>query len=224
MTHGRGAAERNAGLVGKRLFDVSCAAVGLVVSSPVLLLVAVAVRLDSPGPVLFRQVRMGRHGRTFRIRKFRTMRTGAGGPSVSAQGDQRITRVGAVLRRTKVDELPQLVDVLIGQMSLVGPRPEVPEYVELWGVEAKSAILSLRPGITDPASLLFRHEADQLALVPDPETHYVRVLLPQKVALYVDYVATRTFRGDVAVLFRTLWVVLAPKRSSEREALGPPVS
>ncbi|GAA1432543.1 O-antigen biosynthesis protein WlbG [Microlunatus lacustris] len=224
MTHEPGAADQDAGLVGKRLFDVFCAAVGLVVSSPVLLLVAVAVRLDSPGPVMFRQVRMGRHGKTFRIHKFRTMRTDAAGPSVSAQGDRRITRVGAVLRRTKMDELPQLLDVLSGQMSMVGPRPEVPEYAELWGAEAKAVILSLRPGITDPASLVFRHEGDQLALVPDPEKYYIRVLLPQKVALYVEYVATRTFRGDLAVLFRTVWVVLASKRSSMREALRPPVS
>jgi len=197
-----------------RAFDVGCAAAGLVVASPVLLVIALAVRLDSPGPVLFRQERVGRHGETFRIHKFRTMRTGAGGPAVSAEGDSRVTRVGAVLRRTKLDELPQLVDVLTGRMSMVGPRPEVPQYVELWGPEARSVILSVRPGITDPASVAFRDEAAQLAAVADPETHYVETLLPQKVALYLDYVRSRTFTGDLAVLARTLGVVIAPRSSA----------
>lgn len=216
--------DHNAGLAGKRLFDVGCAVAGLVLSSPVLLLVAVAVRFDSPGPILFRQERMGRHGVPFRIHKFRTMHAGAAGPLVSAQGDRRITRVGAVLRQTKLDELPQLLDVLSGRMSMVGPRPEVPEYAELWGDQAKSVILSLRPGITDPASLAFRHEGGQLALVPDPVAHYAQVLLPQKVALYLEYVASRTFLGDLAVLMRTVQVVLVPQGISQRWAVRPPVS
>lgn len=224
MTRALDVPDQNAGLRGKRLFDVGCAAAGLLVSSPILLLVAGAVRLDSPGPIIFRQERMGRHGKTFWIHKFRTMHADAAGPPVSAKGDRRITRVGGVLRRTKLDELPQLFDVLSGRMSMVGPRPEVPEYVELWGSEAKSVILSLRPGITDPASLAFRHEGDQLALVPDPEIYYVRVLLPQKVTLYLEYVATRTFWQDLAVLMKTVWVVLVPEALPEREAVRPPVS
>jgi lipopolysaccharide/colanic/teichoic acid biosynthesis glycosyltransferase len=219
----RGRSGVSAGLGGKRAFDVGCAAAGVLVTSPVLLLVAVAVRVESPGPVLFRQERVGRHGATFRIHKFRTMHVDAAGPAVSAQGDPRVTRVGAVLRRTKLDELPQLFDVLSGDMSMVGPRPEVPEYVELWGAEARSAILSLRPGITDPASLTFRHEGDQLARVPDPEAYYVQTLLPKKVMLYLEYVATRSFRRDLAVLLKTLWVVIAPAPLSECEAVVRPV-
>lgn len=201
---------RQTGSAGKRVFDAVCATAGLTALSPLLAVVAVAVRLDSPGPVLFRQERVGRQGAIFRIHKFRTMRSEAAGPAVSAAGDSRITRVGAVLRRTKVDELPQLLDVLSGRMSMVGPRPEVPEFVELWGAEARSVVLSVRPGITDPASVRFRHEGEELASVPDPAAYYVQTLLPQKVALYVDYVRTRTFTGDLMILFRTLWVVVAP--------------
>ncbi|MDO5629401.1 MAG: sugar transferase, partial [Mobilicoccus sp.] len=151
---------------GKRMFDVAVSAAGLVLSSPLLAGIAAAVRVDSPGPILFRQTRVGRGGREFAIHKFRTMHVQAPGEqrvSVTAAGDPRVTRVGRVLRRTKLDELPQLWDVLRGQMSLVGPRPEVPEYVAAWDPDRALVILSVRPGITDPASLAGLDEASELA-------------------------------------------------------------
>lgn len=187
----------------KRMFDVAVSAVALVVLSPVLLICAVAVRLDSRGPALFRQERVGLGGTTFRIHKFRSLRVGPAGALISPSGDPRVTRVGAFLRRTKLDELPQLFDVLVGHMSLVGPRPEVPRYAALWPQEYREAILSVRPGITDPASVAFRHESDELAGADDPEDYYVTVLLPEKARMYADYVRTRTFLRDLVILART---------------------
>jgi len=187
----------------KRGFDAIVSAVGLVATAPLLGAIALAVRLTSRGPVLFRQERVGLAGKTFEIHKFRTMRVG-GGPLVSSTGDPRVTRVGRVLRKTKLDELPQLLDVLRGDMSLVGPRPEVPRYVEMWSTQDRRRILSVRPGITDPASIHLRNEADRLAGQPDPERHYVEVLLPEKCAMYVDYVENRSMRGDLRLLLQTL--------------------
>ncbi len=188
----------------KRAADILFAACGLVVTSPVALAAAVAIKLDSPGPVFFRQERVGRDGRPFRIHKFRSMRTTTTGPSVSTSTDARITRVGRLLRRTKIDEIPQLLDVLRGTMSVVGPRPEVPEYVAQWPADRRDVILSVRPGITDPASLEFRHEAEILARQDDPEDYYVRVLLPRKVDLYVDYVRSRSLAGDLRLISLTV--------------------
>lgn len=192
----------------KRLIDVVASAVGLAILSPVLIVVAVAVRLDSDGPVLFRQERVGRHGVTFRIHKFRSLRTGSGGPLISVSHDSRITRVGGVLRRTKLDELPQLYDVLLGHMSLVGPRPEVPAYVALWPDGDRATILSVRPGITDPATIVLRNEADELGAVSDPEVYYIASLLPRKTRMYVEYVRTQSLLGDLRILLRTVQVVL----------------
>jgi lipopolysaccharide/colanic/teichoic acid biosynthesis glycosyltransferase len=194
----------------KRGFDVVAASVGLVVTSPLLLVLAILVKVDSRGPVLFRQERVGRHGRTFRIHKFRTMRTqpvGAAGLSITTSHDPRITRVGAWLRATKLDELPQLVDVVVGDMSLVGPRPEVPRYVEQWPPDRRAVILSVRPGITDPASILLRDESSELALAADPETYYVDSLLPRKTELYVRYVQERSMVGDLRLIARTIGAV-----------------
>jgi lipopolysaccharide/colanic/teichoic acid biosynthesis glycosyltransferase len=188
----------------KRALDVLGAAVGLVACSPVLLTAAVAVRVSSPGPIIFMQERVGRGGKIFKIRKFRTMRNDTVGASVTAGQDPRITRVGRWLRSTKIDELPQLWNVLRGDMSLVGPRPEVPQYVELWPTKARTMILSVRPGITDPASIEFRREAEELGRVADPERHYVEAVLPRKVELYCSYVRSRTLRGDLAILLQTL--------------------
>ncbi|MBK7721445.1 MAG: sugar transferase [Austwickia sp.] len=188
----------------KRLLDILIAAVGLVGSAPVQAAIAVAVKADTPGPVLFRQVRVGRYGRPFEILKFRTMAAGSSGAAITPSGDRRVTRVGAVLRRTKLDELPQLWNVLVGQMSLVGPRPEVPQYVELWPARRREIILSVRPGITDPASIEFRDEGALLAAQPDPERYYREVLLPRKTQLYAEYVASATTRGDLAIIGRTL--------------------
>lgn len=187
----------------KRVFDVIVSSVGLVVASPVMALISVAVKRDSPGPVIFRQQRVGLGGRSFDIWKFRTMRQGAVGASLTVGDDPRITRSGRFLRSTKLDELPQLVNVLRGEMSLIGPRPEVPHYVGMWPADARERILSVRPGITDPASIQFRRESEELALAEDPEAHYVDVVLPRKVELYCHYVDNRSLLGDLRILART---------------------
>jgi lipopolysaccharide/colanic/teichoic acid biosynthesis glycosyltransferase len=192
----------------KRIFDIMIAALTLVALSPVLLVIALLVRAQSRGPVIFRQERVGMHGRLFRIHKFRTMRCDQPGPLVSTTTDGRITRFGAFLRRTKLDELPQLIDVLQGTMSLVGPRPEVPGYVERWPPAERRMILAVRPGITDPATLELRHEARELAAVDDVESYYVNVLLPRKVAIYVDYVTARSFGEDLRIIARTFRAVM----------------
>lgn len=207
----RGAAARVAVVQvdAKRAFDLATAAALLVLTSPLLVTIALAVRVDSKGPAIFRQERVGRHGTTFRIHKFRSLRVDSPGALVSPTNDPRVTRVGAILRRTKLDELPQLLDVLGGHMSLVGPRPEVPRFVGLWSDADRSLILSVRPGITDPASIALRHEADELAAVDDPESYYVSTLLPRKTAMYADYVRTRSFGGDLRLIGRTLQALVA---------------
>jgi lipopolysaccharide/colanic/teichoic acid biosynthesis glycosyltransferase len=173
-------------------------------------LVAVAVRLDSPGPVLFRQERVGRHGRPFRIHKFRTMQVDATGrgPLLTASGDPRVTRVGAALRRHRLDELPQLIDVLKGDMSLVGPRPEVPRYVALYPPDLRERVLAVRPGITDPSSLDFLDEGELLARAADPEREYVDVILPRKLRRAADYADRATFATDLRVIGRTLGLLV----------------
>src|SRR4051794_36292249 len=176
----------------KRLFDLALASLGLVVLSPLLLAIGLLIKFDSPGPALFRQERIGRHGRPFRIHKFRTMRhhpSAIRGAEITVGADPRITRVGAWLRRTKLDELPQLLDVLTGAMSLVGPRPEVRHYVALYPDALRAKVLSVRPGITDMASLEYRDEGARLARAADPEREYVEVVMPAKLqaaARYVD--------------------------------------
>lgn len=194
--------------VAKRAFDVVASAIGLVVLSPVFLGVALAIKLTDGGPVFFRQERVGMGGQVFRIHKFRSMRVANDGALVTSSNDSRITPVGAFLRKSKLDELPQLIDVLVGNMSLVGPRPEVPRYVELWGEEARREILSVQPGITDPAAITFRNEQDELAAADDPERHYVEVILPKKVAMYRDYVQHRSFVGDLVVIVHTFAAVV----------------
>ncbi|GAB3716141.1 sugar transferase [Mariniluteicoccus flavus] len=194
--------------VAKRIFDVTAAAVGVALTSPLLVGAAVAVKLDSPGPVLFRQRRVGLAGQEFLIRKFRTMRHAAPGASITVGADNRITRVGAVLRKTKIDELPQLLDVVQGRMSLVGPRPEVPEYVALWPEPERTQILSVRPGITDPASIEFRHESEILGRRSDPDRYYREVILPQKVALYAEYARNPSLLEDIKIIFRTFEAIV----------------
>jgi lipopolysaccharide/colanic/teichoic acid biosynthesis glycosyltransferase len=194
----------------KRVFDVAAALVGLVLLAPLFIAVAVWIRLDSPGPVFFRQERVGRGGLPFRIHKFRTMRVAAGspGPALTVGADPRITRAGAFLRRTKLDELPQLIDVLRGDMSIVGPRPELPQFVAAYPPELRAKVLSVRPGITDPASLQFRDESTLLARAADPEREYRDVVLPAKLRLAADYVDKATLAGDlrlIASTLRALW-------------------
>ncbi|WP_377157447.1 sugar transferase [Roseateles sp. UC29_93] len=195
----------------KRLFDILCAGVGLLLLSPLLLAVAVWVKLDSRGPVMFRQERVGRFGRSFRIHKFRTMRVDAPtlGPQITIGDDARITRSGRWLRASKVDELPQLWDVLRGAMSLVGPRPEVPRYVAMYPAELRALVLSVRPGITDPASLSFRNESELLAQAEDPEREYVEVVMPMKLRLAADYVRNASLGGDIRLILATLGAIKA---------------
>ena len=194
-------------MIAKRVFDLVSSVIGLVVLAPILVLVSLFVWLGDRGPVFFRQERVSRGGRIFRIHKFRTMRVANTGSQVTSADDDRITPLGKVLRKTKVDELPQLIDVALGDMSLVGPRPEVPRYVAMWGDEARAEILSVRPGITDPAAIAYRNEQDELAAAEDPEAHYTQVILPRKVAMYRDYVRNRSFTGDIKVILGTLAAV-----------------
>jgi len=194
--------------VAKRLFDVLGSALALALLAPLLLAVALIVKLDTPGPVFFRQERVGRRGVPFRIHKFRTMRAGAAGPQLTAVDDPRITRAGRWLRRTRIDELPQFIDVLQGRMSLVGPRPEVPRYVAHYPPALRERALAVRPGITDPASLHFIDEAALLARAADPEREYIEVILPAKLARAAAYAEQASLATDVAVLWRTLRVLL----------------
>jgi len=194
----------------KRLFDILASLIGLALLLPPGLLLALWIKLDSAGPVFFRQERVGRFGRGFRIHKFRTMRVDAeriGGP-LTVGADTRVTRVGRWLRAHRLDELPQLIDVLCGDMSLVGPRPEVPRYVALYPAGLREQVLAVRPGITDPASLAFRGEASQLAAAADPEREYVEVILPRKLALAADYAARANLWTDLRVVARSLAVLL----------------
>lgn len=192
-------------MIAKRLFDFLASSLLLLVLSPVLLAIAVLVRLDSPGPALFRQERVGQFGRRFRIHKFRTMKhePSPKGLQVTVTGDSRVTRIGAVLRRFKLDELPQLIDVMSGRMSLVGPRPEVPRYVAMWPEDARTKVLSVRPGITDPMAIEYFDESALLADSPDPERTYITVLIPRKLAGYCTYVRERSFATDLRILFET---------------------
>lgn len=201
----------------KRLLDILASALGLVVLSPLFLLVALAIKWESPGPVFYRQVRVGLHGRPFRIFKFRTMVSApaGGGPEITVAGDARITRVGELLRRYKVDELAQLIDVLRGTMSLVGPRPEVPRYVDCYPPEQRERLLSVRPGITDFASLKFRDENALLAQAADPEREYRQVILPEKLRVAASYVEFASFGTDLRVLGLTLKTVFIPQRASQ---------
>lgn len=192
----------------KRAFDVASSAAGLVVLSPVFAVVGAAIYAHDRGPVFFRQERVGLHGRHFRIHKFRSMRVDNAGALVTSASDDRITPIGKVLRRTKLDELPQLIDVLLGDMSVVGPRPEVPRYVAMWPPEARDEILTVRPGISDPASVAFRNEQDELAASDDPERHYLDEILPRKVAMYRDYVRSRSFVGDLRVIGETFAAIV----------------
>jgi len=194
--------------VAKRLFDLLGATLALLLLSPLLLAVAAAVKLDSRGPVFYRQERVGRHGVPFRIHKFRTMHHGAGGLPLTVGADPRITRVGAFLRRTRIDELPQFIDVLLGRMSLVGPRPEVPRYVAHYPTALRERVLAVRPGITDPASLAWIDEGSLLAGAADPEREYIEVILPAKLQRAAEYAEQASLATDLAVLWGTLRLLL----------------
>lgn len=187
-----------------RLFDVIFSLAGLVLLSPMLLVIAVWIRLDSSGPAIFRQVRVGRYGKTFELLKFRSMRPGseAKGQLTVGTADSRITRIGAWLRRYKLDELPQLVNVLKGEMSIVGPRPEVPKYVAYYTPEQRR-VLDVRPGITDHASLEYFEENKLLAQSSDPEHTYIHEVMPAKIRLNMRYIERPTLAGYFSIIVRT---------------------
>jgi len=195
----------------KRLFDVGASLLLLAALWPLLLVIWLLVVAGSGLPGLFRQQRVGRHGRMFELLKFRSMvvQPLPGSALVTAGGDPRITPVGRRLRASKLDELPQLINVLRGDMSLVGPRPEVPRYVALYTPEQRARILSVRPGITDEAAILFRNEEQLLATASDPEAFYVEAILPRKLACYEAYAREHSLAGDLSILWRTLRAIIA---------------
>ena len=194
----------------KRLFDIVASCIWLVVLSPLLLAVAIWIKLDSKGPVFYRQVRVGRYNKDFRIFKFRSMRMGSDKGSLVTIGgrDPRVTRSGYFIRKYKLDELPQLLNVLLGDMSLVGPRPEVRHYVNYWTPE-QMHVLDVRPGITDPASIKFRNENELMGQAEDPEDYYINVIMQEKIKLYLEYVEQASFGYDLKLLFKTLKVIVA---------------
>ena len=194
----------------KRLFDSITSFFGLILLFPVFVLVALWIKIDSKGPIFFRQERVGFQGSLFRIHKFRTMVLDAEkkGKQITIVADPRITTAGRFLRKYKLDELPQLVDVLVGDMSLVGPRPEVLKYIDCYSNDEKRDVLSVKPGITDNASIEFRDENKLLANSNDPESTYINKVLPKKIALYRKYVRERSFFGDVEIIFRTIFLII----------------
>ena len=196
----------------KRCLDIIVSAVGAIILAPLLLIITVLVGITSRGGPFFRQTRVGRNRRPFRILKFRTMavRPDAVSGSFDAGDRSRVTRIGGVLRRTKLDELPQLWNVLVGDMSLVGPRPEVPKWTEVHRTRW-DRVLSVRPGLTDPASIRYRDEESILAASDDPESTYRDEILPRKLDLAEAYVRERSFLGDLTLLFATARAVLGPR-------------
>lgn len=193
----------------KRFFDLVTSGIGLLVLSPLFLFLAVWVKLDSPGPVFYRQTRVGRGNRDFRLFKFRSMRVGSDREGLITVGDRdpRVTRSGYFIRKYKLDELPQLINVFIGDMSLVGPRPEVRKYVDLYTSE-QMHVLDIRPGITDPASICYRNESELLAKADDPERYYREVVMQDKLRINLDYAARCSVGYDVRLIFKTFWEIL----------------
>ena len=202
---------------GKRLFDLAVSFIGLSLLALPMGLVAALVRMTSPGPALFRQERVGRGGVRFTVRKFRTMSAGHGDPSpVTVRGDSRVTGVGRFLRRFKLDEYPQLWNVLVGEMSLVGPRPDVPGYYDRLGEEGRR-ILAMRPGITGPATIKYANEEEILAALPDPVRYNDEVVFPDKVRINLEYMDGCTLGGDIGWIWKA---VVAPLRNGTHEG-GP---
>lgn len=188
----------------KRVFDFTASLAGLILLSPLFLLVALWIKLDSPGPVFFRQQRVGKDGVLFNIIKFRTMQDDAHEALLTIGHDRRITEAGKFLRRHKLDEFPQLFNVIKGDMSLVGPRPEVPRYVDCYPAEVRQVVLSVAPGITDWASIYYKEENSLLGRAADPEQAYLETILPAKLKYNLRYVHERSFWNDVRIIFTTL--------------------
>ncbi len=193
----------------KRLFDIIASGLGLLFLSPLFLIVAIWIKLDSPGPVFYRQVRVGRNNKDFRIFKFRSMRIGSDKGSLVTIGgrDPRVTRSGYFIRKYKIDELPQLINVFIGDMSLVGPRPEVRHYVDYWTPE-QMHVLDVQPGITDPASIKFRNENELMEKAEKPEDFYINVIMQEKIKLYLEYVKNNGFWYDIMLILKTFFVIV----------------
>ncbi len=194
-----------------RIFDALCAAGGLILLAPLFALLALLILCDDGRPVFFSQERVGRNGKRFRIWKLRTMRAGSRGVAITAAGDRRVTRTGRVLRKFKLDELPQLFNVLRGDMSLVGPRPEMPEYVQT-GAPIWQAVLQVQPGITDLASLVYREEEEILGASSDPEATYRNQVLPAKLLLNLEYLRARSFRRDFKLILLSIGYSLFPRK------------
>lgn len=193
----------------KRLFDIVASGLGLLVLSPLFLILAIWIKMDSKGPVFYRQVRVGRNNKDFRIFKFRSMRVGSDKGSLVTIGghDPRITNSGYFIRKFKFDELPQLINVFVGDMSLVGPRPEVRHYVDYWTPE-QMHVLDVRPGITDPASIKFRNENELMEKAKEPEKYYIEFIMQEKIKLYLEYVEKHNFFYDLGLIFKTFWVIV----------------
>lgn len=189
----------------KRTFDILFSSIGLLMLLPVFVVMAVWIKADSEGPVFYRQVRVGMHGKLFRIFKFRSMRLGSDKASQITIGerDSRITRSGIIIRKYKLDELPQLINVFTGDMSFVGPRPEVPKYVDLY-TEAQRHVLDVRPGITDMASIKYINENELLGKANNPEDYYIHTIMPDKLSINLEYVKNNSFMDDVTIIFKTL--------------------
>ena len=196
----------------KRFFDIIASGCGLLVLSPIFLIMAIWIKWDSKGPVFSRQVRVGRNNKDFRILKFRSMRVGADKGSLVTIGgrDPRITRSGYFIRKYKLDEFPQLINVFKGEMSLVGPRPEVRHYVDYWTAE-QMHVLDVRPGITDPASIKFRNENELMEKAENPEDYYINVIMQEKIRLYLEYVENASFWYDIRLVFQTIKVIITER-------------
>lgn len=194
----------------KRIFDVVASGLGLLALSPLFLLLAIWIKCDSVGPVFYRQVRVGRNNKDFKLFKFRSMRVGSDKKGLITVGghDPRITRSGYFIRKYKLDELPQLINVFIGNMSLVGPRPEVRKYVDMYTAE-QMHVLDVRPGITDMASIRYRNENELLEQANDPDKYYVEVVMQDKLRLNLEYVERHSFFFDIRLIFQTFWTIIA---------------
>lgn len=192
----------------KRLFDIVSSGIGLLCLAPVFVVMAIWIKFDSRGPVFYRQTRVGRYGRDFRIFKLRSMRVGSdkGRQITVGERDPRITRFGYFIRRYKIDELPQLINVFLGDMSVVGPRPEVRKYVDLYSEEQRK-VFQVRPGITDLASIKYRNENELLSQVDDPDTYYIDVIMPDKLTINLEYIRHQSFMGDIKIIFNTLFKI-----------------
>ena len=196
----------------KRIFDIVASGIGLILLSPLFVILAIWIKCDSIGPVFYKQVRVGRNNMDFQLFKFRSMRVGSDKKGLITVGghDPRITRSGYYIRKYKLDEFPQLINVFLGEMSLVGPRPEVRHYVNYW-TEEQMHVLDVRPGITDPASIKFRNENELMEKAKDPEDYYINVIMQEKIKLYLEYVQNASFWYDIKLIFQTFKEIITER-------------